>query len=149
MKPVDQEFPIHDPERGMIGDCFRAALASLLGLPLASVPHFMKKHWPDELEAKRAVGRFLSNKGLILLEVKPVDFKSLHFLGHGDCYHLIFGIDHEGDGHACVGLNGRIVHDPHPLRRGMANHPSEFVYGFLVKAGTTSQTGAKQSLSRR
>jgi hypothetical protein len=43
MKPIDQEF-MHDPEKGIIGDCFRACIASILELDINEVPHFYRDH---------------------------------------------------------------------------------------------------------
>jgi hypothetical protein len=135
MTPQMQEFPVHDPARGKIGDCFRAALASLRDIPIAKVPHFARDHWPDELSALRAMNAFLASRGLALIHLPRIDFEVMHREGVGDIYHLILGIDPEGDGHACIGLNGRIVHDPHPLRRGMANDPGKWTIALLVRTG--------------
>jgi hypothetical protein len=42
MTPVDQEFL---KERGEPGDCWRACIATILGLPLAEVPHILHDAW--------------------------------------------------------------------------------------------------------
>lgn len=39
MTPVDQTI-LHDPDAGLYGDCQRAVIASLLDLPIDSVPNF-------------------------------------------------------------------------------------------------------------
>ena len=136
MKPVAQGFPKHDPDNGVIGDCLRAALASLLGLPLEQVPHFLKEHWGDFEAVKEALNQFLTKRGLMLLVLPyphSVNMLQAEAKSTGaDCYHLIFGVDHDGDRHACVGRNGQIVHDPHPLKRGFANPPGEWQIGLMV-----------------
>lgn len=136
MRKETQEFPKHDPNNGVIGDCLRAALASLLGLPLQQVPHFLKEHWGNVQATEDALNRFLSKRGLMMLPLPYAAFSQLlkaqaQSTG-SDCYHLIFGVDHEGDRHACVGRNGQIVHDPHPLKRGFANPPGEWQIGLMV-----------------
>lgn len=136
MKTVMQQNPTHDPEKGQIGDCIRAAIASILDLPLYAVPHFGKKHWPDIQACSAAIETFLAKRGLMLLQLPYPEFaprlRDLANQSGKDCYHLIFGVDHEGDGHACVGLNGHLVHDPHPLQRGFANPPEQWEIGLMV-----------------
>lgn len=136
MTPQTQEFPVHDPERGVIGDCFRAALASLADIPIAAMPHFLRDHWPSEMSAIRAMNAFLAGRVVWRLFTCLISTSRLCTVKVvGDIYHLILGIDPEGDGHACIGLNGRIVHDPHPLQRGMANDPSKWTIALLVRTG--------------
>ena len=136
MKPQTQEFPMHEPQNGVIGDCFRAALASLLGLGIRQVPHLAKEYFGDEQGYDQALNQFLGKRGLMLLlfpygQLSKLLQEQAQSTG-ADCYHLIFGIDHDGDGHACVGLNGLMIHDPHPLQRGFANPPSEWQIGLMV-----------------
>lgn len=115
MTPVTQEHPYHDPGRGLHGDCYRAALASLLDLPLADVPHFLT--YPKE-QRREVVREFLQPRGLIPVIVPgPVFMEAI--VGSGiDCYHLILGKS-GGCLHTCVGLNGSIVHDPSPPMPGV------------------------------
>lgn len=136
MKPQTQEFPNHDPQNGVFGDCLRAALASLFGLSLRQVPHFVKVHWGDEQGCDQAVNQFLEKRGLMMLQFPYEQMckllqRQVQITG-ADCHHLMFGIDHDGNEHACVGLNGQMVHDPHPLRRGFSNPPSEWRIGLIV-----------------
>lgn len=52
MTPVTQEFR-HDPKNFIWGDCHRAALATILDLPISKVPHFFYQcpevHHPDKV----------------------------------------------------------------------------------------------------
>lgn len=136
MKPQTQEFPVHDYKNGLIGDCFRAAIASVLELDISSVPHFVRDFYGDEDGLYSAVYSYLANYGFFLLEVSyPIGLKQLKRQKENlniDCYHLITGVDHDGDGHACVGLNGELIHDPHPLQRGFANSQNEWKILFFV-----------------
>jgi hypothetical protein len=145
MKPQTQEFPQHDPENGVFGDCLRAALASILELGLRQVPHFVKKHWDDDEACEQAVNQFLSKRGFLKLHLPYEPY--LEFLEGqaqitgADCYHLMFGFDYDGNPHACVGLNGQMIHDPHPMRRGFANPPSEWEIGLMVSRMSDAPKG--------
>lgn len=61
MNAVMQEITDHAPDSGIYGDCYRAALATILDLPLSSVPHYMQIHHPDIDLALREYGKFLSS----------------------------------------------------------------------------------------
>lgn len=61
----------HDPENGVYGDCHRAALASLLELPLDEVPHFCDESiYKDNAEPLSARERaWLLSRGLVSINV--------------------------------------------------------------------------------
>jgi hypothetical protein len=129
MTPVDQEF-LHKPEAGQHGDCMRAVIASLLDLPISDVPHFAqvdadggKNFWLHLAEFCRAHGyAFASFKGGFVWAEDAI-------------YHGITGPSPRipGGYHAVVGCNGRIVHDPHPSKAGLAGDPSEWKFELLVR----------------
>jgi hypothetical protein len=137
--PIQQEVSGHDPERGFFGDCLRAALASLLELPLSDVPHFAAQTWPDTAKFQKNVGEWLATRGFVLIPTTWFDFKLNHFASTGDCYHLILGMCDDGFGglvgHAVVGLNGVVVHDPNPEKPVMVDEIKDRYFGFLVHAG--------------
>lgn len=146
--PQTQEFPVHNPQIGQIGDCLRAGIASILDLPIATVPHFSQNCWPDQAETDKEVREFLANFGYFMIQL---DYKTCAKLlkwqkekFNIDCYHLITGIDFDGDGHVCVGLNGDIIHDPHPLRRGFADTPDKW-HAVLFVALDPSQIDANST----
>lgn len=129
MKPQIQEFPTHNPSIGMIGDCMRAAIASIFELPISSVPHIASDYWPDIKAIDRAVINFVKDRGFLLNQFDYPKYSS-HLAWQKenfgvDCYHLITGVDHDGEPHVCVGKNGKIIHDPHPLHRCFANPEDE------------------------
>jgi hypothetical protein len=103
---------------------------------LQQVPHFVKKHWDDDEACNRAVTLFLNKRGLLMLNLPYgpyLKFLKIQAQITGtDCYHLMFGFDYDGNPHSCVGLNGQLIHDPYPLRRGFANPPSEWEIGLMV-----------------
>lgn len=114
MNPVTQENTVTDTERGVFGDCLRAAVASILDLPLSSVPHYMQIH-RDAKEAYRAYQEFIASHGYMAVQMPGRMFMDLIRDTGVDCYHLISVPDHEnGVAHSLVGLNGQIVHDPMP-----------------------------------
>ena len=108
MKPIYQTA-FQPPD----GDCVRACIASLLGLPLADVPHFTGERW------EQAVQLWLSQEfGLGLV---PVTFKPEQLAESAMGYHLMDGPSYSGDwNHMVVGWRGQIVHDPNPNPRPAA-----------------------------
>lgn len=105
----------------------RACIASLLDLPLNKVPHFLFDNTVSSQVFNKRVQDFLNPLGLMYLETAEFDFK----LMSGNAYHLIFGISPREVGHVTVGLNGKLVHDPHPSKAGLLDS-SPKSYGFLV-----------------
>jgi len=124
MTPQKQLLNHKPPES--YGDCHRAALASILDLPILDVPHFMHGLGPKEgNEFERRQKEFLLYLGLVPICV-PFDGSAgldavLQTLG-AQCpgiYYLIGGDAGRGVGHTVVGCGGEIVHDPHPANIGI------------------------------
>lgn len=137
MTPVDQRV-LHDPERGLYGDCMTAVIASLLDLPYEAVPHFTQLSRNEPSEFWELLQKFLLTQGVQLLQV-PAMAGSGFWGSEANIYHEIAGPSPRGSGvyHAVVGCNGHIVHDPHPSRAGLAGDPSEWTCSYLVKIGRT------------
>lgn len=134
MKRVYQQFPEHRPEQGIIGDCIRAAIASILDLPLSRVPHYVKAYWPDAGRANREIDRFVLKHGYMLVILPGTLFAQMIAGNGADILHLILGVDgHEHLPHSCVGRNGRIVHDPDPRSPGLAGSLNDWQIGLFVK----------------
>jgi hypothetical protein len=106
MSPVDQTRFF---EKGKsAGDCARAAVASIFGLPLEAVPDFpthdASEHWG-------AIDEFLSDRGIDRL-----------LMGGNYCpdvYYLASGPSARGCSHMVVMKSGELAHDPHPSRAGL------------------------------
>lgn len=119
MNLIDQTI-LHDPENGKYGNCFQAALATLLGLPLEEVPHFGDGGW--RANAFEKVQEFLRPRGQALLPLTPMQvqhFKDFHLYR---CYHLAEGFTDRFNGevaHTVVYKNGELFHDPHPDKTGL------------------------------
>lgn len=126
MKPVFQTLTEIDPEAGKFGNCFQAAIASILDLPLEEVPHFAQlacereiargvppaEAWKSGTDWWYMLNEWLAPRGLYYLEFTQAD------AWHADIvarlgYHLIIGKSPRGDyDHVVVGRAGQIVHDP-------------------------------------
>ena len=122
----------HD-DNGTPGDCYRAAIASLLDLPVEAVPHFgLYVSWWDETR------RWLHHHG-----------RDLAYAELGDDMHqlwcevepatpvIVGGRSPRGAfGHVVVGLvDGTVLWDPHPSRAGLRTVDEFFLpvapYGYL------------------
>ena len=103
-------IPITQTRVGQNGNCFNACIASILEISLSAVPEVPG----DGYEFYDAVNRFLARYGLYYYVVGADDPDIEHVFRDGDTYHTVEGTSPRGGPHACVGLNGRIVHDPHP-----------------------------------
>lgn len=138
---ADQEY-LHDPENGSVGDCWRACIASVIGRPIAEVPHFVRDHgdegWFEATNAWLAehVGQtFLYYDGEHAAraerrhEVTPREYVLLDGKSpRGDWYHVV----------VADAVTGEVVHDPHPSRAGLASIAGVFA---LVPAAQ-SESGA-------
>ena len=123
LRPV---IPVMQDRVGQVqGNCFEAALASLLEIPLHAVPDLPREDVPFMLAAQS----FLREYGLFYLQVATDDQVAGAAFSTGDVWHVIEGVSERGGPHAVVGLNGRLVHDPHPGGRGLVRTDC---YGFLV-----------------
>lgn len=138
MTPVFQrQYPPRDGEKlppGQYGDCFRAALASLLDLRLTDVPHFNELARGEGESFWRLVNKFMAQRGQALVLVQGFDFGHFTRAGMADVFHLILGYCRDGDGHTLVGLNGKIVFDPNPTHPALVTNPRDYVFGLVVHA---------------
>lgn len=115
MIPIMQRVVKHDPENGAYGDCFSAVLASLLHLPLEEVPVFTDKvTWENDVNA------WLRQYGLAYIQISGVREWATD-RGVEGMYHEIAGASPRDVDilHSCVGLDGELVHDPHPDNTGI------------------------------
>jgi hypothetical protein len=111
--PVKQRYK-HDPDNGTWGDCHRAAIASLLDLPLDAVPH-----WADQ---GAAIGdkdeKFLNEHGYSLITQAFDGSCTLEQILNACChnnpgsYFILGGTSKNGTGHSVIAHEFKIVHDP-------------------------------------
>jgi hypothetical protein len=113
MNPTYQTV-LHDPESGQHGNCLSAVVASLLHLPIEDVPLFIAPSWQSDLNA------FLRPFGLGYLQVGDFE-RWCDEVGIKFCFHEVAGPSprHDDVFHACVGINGKVVFDPHPGSDGL------------------------------
>jgi hypothetical protein len=109
------------------GNCVRAAWASLLCVPLDSIPDFDPGHLEgkNQLEEERKWMRGLGYD-LIVVPAKRAD-PPTSIPDH--VFHLMSGLSERGYGHRVVGRGGKLVWDPHPSHTGLVELWS---YTFLV-----------------
>lgn len=135
MIPVDQTIT------GDKGNCFAACIASILELPIGSVPNFAED-MDSEQGMCGAAKTWLESRGVAYFPMcfpNPTAIEQTHF-GFSD-YCIIGGYgprkNDRGDfrEHAVVGKTlpwgVEIVHDPHPDRDGLLNWGHRWVQ-FLV-----------------
>lgn len=105
MKPIDQtKFGSPD------GNCFAAAIASVLEVKLEDIPDF------DGLHQVIGINQWLKQFGLQFVWVPWATHT-----GHAKSFMLASGVSPRGLKHSVVCSNsGDIVHDPHPSRDGIA-----------------------------
>ena len=115
MRPVYQtRFGGHDEED--TGNCFAACLASLLEVPIDTIPDFM-----GDSDWMARANVWLAPHGLAILSFAPPETPGMPWPGPGGCYHLMGGYGPSGDAHAVVALDGKMVHDPlGPDAQGLA-----------------------------
>lgn len=114
--------PLFQEKSGVGGDCMRAAVASVLELPLSEVPHFMggpngPREWP------LALGAWAHGRGLEVLPVAPQgDLAAvLHHMGehYPDEFFVLCGrVAGKDYGHCVVGKGDAVVHNPQADAKG-------------------------------
>lgn len=121
MKPVDQT------RDGETGNCYAAALASLLEVPLEVMPDIVAEtmhghNWHGYINT------YLSrHHQLMAISIDQRLVPCIRPVG----WHLISGVSprNPDHAHAVVGCGGAILHDPHPSRAGVSK---VYDYTFLV-----------------
>jgi len=115
MKPV-QQTQFHD-DRGGIGNCFEACVASLFELEgIEDVPNFGKDRWfPKFL-------RWIEERGYT--SYGALHYESVqNYKGGVDGYYIVVGgsprFPNLKGGHAVVYREGAMVHDPYPIPSGI------------------------------
>ena len=124
MKPTKQTV-LHDPANGKHGNCLSAVLASLLHLPIEDVPVFSEPHpkWQQDLN------EWLRPFGLAYLQIGRFDEWCAE-VGVKGCHHEVAGPTKRSNDvlHACVGVDGVPVFDPHPDDTGLTEVQSSGVF---------------------
>jgi len=130
MTPQDQEFINIAGQQ--YGDCMRACVASLLDLPIAEVPHFLRDADGDPQKFWSGVLEFTKARGWDYLSAFPEHRPEFAEAMGG--YHIMGGPSPRGGGllHAVIGKDGQIVFDPHPSKAGLDGDLAEWDFDYLV-----------------
>ena len=127
-------FNASDEEKG---NCFQAALASILELPLEVCPHswdYPGDTWYEE------TNKWLKQYGLVMTGYDVTDNNHLLLPPLG--YHLIDVKSttlHNGELHVVVGHNGEVVHDPNPNAQSVGEKKTFWLFAELNPARTMKQ----------
>lgn len=151
MKPVKQTI---FGER--TGNCFAACIASILEVPLDTVPNFCATSvTPEGQDWLMAANQWLAGKGLALLDVDIQPDGSLgriNALSDG-AYCIISGKSPRGEfSHATVGryrLDNKsvthwldFVHDPHPSNEFLAGPATQLTFFVSLNPAASQKGGA-------
>lgn len=109
---------MHNPEAGQYGDCQRAAIATVLQIPIDQVPHF-GEGGPDSGAFFERVRQFLQTKQLGLFSIPfqncPLeDILRMMDTNNPCVIYMLSGMSPRGVNHVVVCKGGEIIHDPHP-----------------------------------
>lgn len=112
MKPQHQAFK-SDPDNGVVGDCLRTCIASILDMDRDDVPHFADPIVHIE------INEWLAPQGLYFVDL-PFQSNTLHDLlkcfahYNPDLHYLLCVKGANGTGHVVVCKNDKVVMDPDP-----------------------------------
>lgn len=123
MKFVHQTI-MHDPANGQYGDCHRAAIATVLGLEIEDVPHFLHDNCGgEEFTRREKVFLALHNLCPVSIPYQAGDLgdilRTVEALNGSDLVYLLAGRSRTGCNHSVVCRGGDIVHDPNPQKPGI------------------------------
>lgn len=90
------------------GNCWQAAIASMLKMPLDAVPNFVQFAWPGP-----ALELWLRGRGLTYRQ------ENTSIIPDRLC--LVNGHSERGFLHSTVGFGGKVVWDPHPSHAGLVD----------------------------
>lgn len=107
-------IPVTQTRTGLQGNCFEACLASLLDVPIYAIPEL--GHDPEFMPNLQ---KYLFPLGRFYFQLKPDDPLLPEIFAAGPTWHTMEGISPRGGPHACVAMNGKLVHDPHPGGDGL------------------------------
>lgn len=134
---VSEQLVPHDPDNGIYGDCYRATLATLLGVDTEQVPHFLHDNC-DALTFNTRVNDYLAQFRLVYMSFNAWDIPQWKKDAGISIpiYHEIADDSprFSGTGHAVVGKDGEVFHDPHPTKLGLPKVTDKRTIGFLVQA---------------
>lgn len=113
MTPHKQLFR-HRPEDGVFGDCQRTAIACLLDIDPAEVPHHHRTM--EDGEQRRLMDEWLKDRGLALMflafAAEPARMLEVMKVSNPGVFYLMSGTSRTGCNHVVICRDDQIVHDP-------------------------------------
>lgn len=124
-----------------IGDCHSAALASLLNIPLESVPLDIRTVHAGDMTHYERINKWLKKRFRLELITCDANFieKYKHYFLYRRYYITI--LKYHTTHHAVVGYSGSIVHNPAPWKNNL--HKGITHYEFLAKFHPTVYYGVQ------
>ena len=128
----------HKPAEGVFGDCYRTAIACILGLKPVTVPHEQRQLTGDEFQALYL--SWLHRRGLrrinipMLADDLQAALNAANFYSDGLPY-IFSGTSRTGVNHSVVGQGPAIIHDPSLTNAGIIGPCDDGYYWveFLVR----------------
>lgn len=110
----------HDPANGKFGDCYRTAVAVVLGCDASEIPHVCEKgrRNADDLDGLIAMREFLRSNGLAISksvfngELTWTAFREWMAKFNPDTAFIATGQSTRGVNHCVVMIGGEVVCDP-------------------------------------
>lgn len=134
MKFVNQT-KLHDPDKGIKGNCLTACIATLLHLDIEDVPNFediSDDTWFFEYK------KWLYSKNMI-----PITFNNQDSISY---YTIMSGPSPRNPKlwHSVIYYKGKIVHDPHPSKAGLVSTKEQTLF---IDIGATKKESYLKSKS--
>jgi len=108
------------------GNCFAAAIASMLDLPITEVPNVETLFGVDDWLWSEVMDKWLKARGKEL--VKAPQYGVFHYEGEKafredlrNDYYFASGKSPRGVSHICIFRGGDLVWDPHPTHEGITD----------------------------
>jgi len=132
--------PVHQTLFGSEGNCLITCFACILEVSLESTPTIYcdYKRWP---ESEHRLREWLGQYGLDYLMIDVC--RSPGDITWPKGYHILGGPGPRGCGHAVVGFNGMMVHDPHPSGEGLLKI-EDYTFIIAKMLGPTAPTESNE-----
>jgi hypothetical protein len=135
MKPVFQSDR-GNPERTEAGDCFRACVASILELPLNTVPHFFQGQRVGTVispQRETAMQDWFGLRGMGFVTMPLWAETAVEAMGmfgnrYPNLYYILIGQTRKGVNHAIVCRGNYVAHDPARPAIGLAGPQGNGVF---------------------
>ena len=130
MKPVDQTI-FSGESITIVGNCFQACVASLLELPIQSVPHFIQIGIDEGNDWFDVFDDWLNDRNMFSVEICLKDKTNILAISSNQ-YCIVSGLSPRNIMHSVIGKTSKfrrdsgieLIHDPHPSRDFFVEDPT-------------------------